>query len=714
MATWRSRISLISSVSLATLMVSAGGASAQNGAQTGGFTSLGLIVFGAGIERVAVDTPQAVTVITQEEIDQEIPETVASLLERIPGVNVTGAGDNLFGQNFNIRGFGPQTVGSNQEGRVQVNVDGATKYYESYRMGGFFSDVSLYKSVEVLRGPASGTLYSTSVLGGVINFVTKDASDFLDPGETAAFRSSVLYDSNQEGYRLSKTFAYRFNEHLEFLGNFNYTDFDDIIDGNGNARPNTAQDYPSGLLKWTINFGEDNEQTARFKYETTRTSGVTSLTPGGEPTNNLEAQVYRKTQDTSFLFSYENPDFDNPWFDFNFSATYSKLRNEQFGLNDIIRADLSYTYYEVKADNTFEWITDDYENYLTFGIAGKYHERRREDLDGRSVSSHPEGNETYFGAFVQNEFIWQDTFTLITGFRADWRELEPSGSTLLVPDFSAPRIPGPESVSDIGIAPKIAAIYEVFDDFNIFASAAYTQRLPGIDEEFDWNANFVQNDLDTENAYSVEGGISQTIDELFLEADQLQYKITGFYNHIEDRIIRAGGAEPDWINSGEADIYGVEVEAAYDSEYFFASAYASLLRGEDTTRDEPLPSIAPDEFGFTVGGKIPQYDIRFGWDARFVADEKEITPVLGMPNPRFGITQADVERAFAADLLREEGFNTHDLWATWRPQTGKFEGLEVSARVDNIADEFYQEFLGTAGPSKGRTFRASLAYTVSF
>ena len=36
---------------------------------------------------------------------------------------------------------------------------------------------------------------------------------------------------------------------------------------------------------------------------------------------------------------------------------------------------MSYTYYELKAENTFEWIGDDFENYLTVGLAGKYHRK---------------------------------------------------------------------------------------------------------------------------------------------------------------------------------------------------------------------------------------------------------------------------------------------------------------------------------------------------
>jgi hemoglobin/transferrin/lactoferrin receptor protein len=122
----------------------------------GRVTLLQRLVVGAGAEKVAIDTPQAVTVVNQEDIDQAQPETIGELLRRIPGVNMSGS-DKLLGQSINIRGIGgPATAGD--EGRIIVNIDGVSKFYEQYRMGGLFTDMELYKQVEVLRGPASSTL----------------------------------------------------------------------------------------------------------------------------------------------------------------------------------------------------------------------------------------------------------------------------------------------------------------------------------------------------------------------------------------------------------------------------------------------------------------------------------------------------------------------------------------------------------------------------
>ncbi|MEM1377027.1 MAG: TonB-dependent receptor [Pseudomonadota bacterium] len=676
-----------------------------------GATLLQRLVLGFGSEKVAVDAPTAVTVVDQDQIDEEIAETVSDVLVKIPGVNATGNPDNILGQNFNIRGFGPQPVGSNQEGRVQVNVDGATKYYESYRMGGFFGDSELYKAVEVLRGPASGTLYGTAVLGGVINFTTKDASDFLDEGDNGALKVKGTYDSNQEGYRASAILALRMGDNAEFLGSFNYTDFKDIVDGNGDALDGTAQAFPSGLAKGTFYLDDAKESIFRVKYEQTQVDGVMTTTPGGPGVSRPLSE--RTASDTSVVLSYENEASDNPWLDLNVNLTYSNLSNRQSAAplsGNFIEADFDYTYYELKADNTFEWLGDDYENYLTVGMAAKYHERRRFDLDGTPAGSHPEGNERYVGVFAQNEFIYDDRLTLIGGLRVDWRELQPTGTTFTynaAGRFDPPNVIDrpvlPTSVSDIAFAPKVAALYEVTDWVNVFGSYSYTERMPGIDEEFSFagdGAAFPQTNIGKEKAHTVEAGISGSVDDVFLADDNLSYKLTGFYTHINDLVVRDSDAQgagpfPEYVNQGTAEIYGAELELAYDSTYFFASAYASLLRGNNTFLNEPFPSIAPDELGFTIGGKIPDYDIRFGWDARFVAAQNRTAVIVASQDP-------------------SDAFSTHDIWASWKPEDGMFEGFEATARFDNITDEFYQEYLSTAGPAKGRTFKASLGYTLKF
>ena len=72
--------------------------------------------------------------------------------------------------------------------------DGARQNFGSAHDGRFFIDPSLLKSVEVLRGPAS-SLYGSGGTGGIIEFRTMGAADFLAPGETVGATISGGYQT---------------------------------------------------------------------------------------------------------------------------------------------------------------------------------------------------------------------------------------------------------------------------------------------------------------------------------------------------------------------------------------------------------------------------------------------------------------------------------------------------------------------------------------
>ena len=109
----------------------------------GNVTLLERLVIGAGAPKIAINTPQAVTVLNQDDIDQAQATTTGGLFDSVPGVTMVGS-DRQFGEAFNIRGIGT-TENSSDGSRVIVTVDGAPKFNEQYRMGSFFSDPELYK-----------------------------------------------------------------------------------------------------------------------------------------------------------------------------------------------------------------------------------------------------------------------------------------------------------------------------------------------------------------------------------------------------------------------------------------------------------------------------------------------------------------------------------------------------------------------------------------
>lgn len=663
-----------------------------------GFTLLQRLILGAGRAKVATDTPQAVTALEQEDIDDKQASTVTDILKGVPNVSVVGGANRALGQTFNIRGIGAGESAS-EEGRIVVNVDGVPQFFEQYRMGGFFNDPELFKRVEVLRGPASSTLYGSGALGGVINFTTKDASDYLTEDQNGALKLKGSYDSNSNGYLGSGILAMRLSNYAEFLVSGNYRTADEFSDGDGMAIEGSDFTTPNGLAKGTFYLDENKERKVQVSYSQftsdQKNQAYSQLQPTGffgtvdRVVNNKQAQI-----------SYEDAATDNPWLDLKLTLSYNNITNEQsnasLGTFSNIGQDSTYGYesYQFLGQNTFEWSGDTFENYLIVG--GQLIQQERTTATADPLGHHPEGTDFQAGFFVQNEFIWNERLTLIPGVRVDYQKLSGNNSVGVLAGGLVP-----DDKTDVAFSPKLAALYKFTDTFSVFGSYAHTERFPSLDEIYsnDYGAGVAPNHslgLKKEKSNNYEMGFVVSTTDLMQDGDSLDFKTTGFYNKIDDLIIRQRNLYPQYINVGRAEIYGVEFEAGYNRDNFFADAGLGLTVGTDLTSGSGLATVAPPEFNLGLGYRMPDRGMTFGWEGRFVFAES-----------RFPVSATATD--LVAEALRRDSFSTHDVYINWRPdQQSQFTGWEASFRVENLFDTKYRDFLSNDN-GKGRTFKVTLA-----
>jgi len=663
-----------------------------------GFTLLQRLVLGAGRAKVATDTPQAVTALDQADIDDKQATTVTDLLKDIPNVSVIGGANRALGQSFNIRGIGTGETASD-EGRILVNVDGVPQFFEQYRMGGFYNDTELFKRVEVLRGPASSTLYGSGALGGVVNFTTKDAADFLADGQTGALKLKSSYDSNPNGYLTSAILALRLSDYAEVLMTGNYRKANAFKDGDGLEVKGSEFTTPNGMAKGTFYLDESKERKVQLSYSQFNSDQKDQAYSQLQPTG-FFGTVDRVVNNKQAQISYEDAATDNPWLDLKVTLSYNNITNQQTNASlggTGIGQDSTYGYesYQLLGQNTFEWIGDSYENYLTVG--GQLIRQNRSTGTVTPLGHHPEGTDLQAGIFVQNEFIWNDKLTLIPGVRVDYQKLSGADSVGVLTGGLVP-----EDKTDTAFSPKLAALYKFTDNFSVFGSYAHTERFPSLDEIYsnDYSAGVTPNNslgLKKEKSNNYEMGFVVTTNDLVQDGDSFDFKTTGFYNKIDDLIVRQRNKYPQYINVGRAEIYGVEFEAGYTSENFFADAGLGLTVGTDLTDGTGLTTVAPPEFNMGAGYRMPDRGVTFGWEGRFVFAETRI------PTPTSSTTD------FVAEALRRDAFNTHDVYINWRPdQDSQFKGWEASFRVENVFDAKYRDFLSNDN-GKGRTFKVSLA-----
>ena len=634
------------------------------------------LVISAGQEKVAIDTPQSVSVVDQADLDSEQGLTLGDALTDLPGVKAIGS-DRILGESFNIRGIG--TLGSADESRLIIQVDGATKFYEQYRMGSFFSDPELYKRVEVLRGPASSTLYGAGALAGVINVTTKDAADYLSGDDRLGFRQKFEGNSNGNGFLTSSILAARPADGVDLLGAFLYRRSSLFKDGAGREIAGSNFAAPSGLLKGGYRFGADQAHTLKASYQhwTTEDKGAQYSQTGTLPFGKVDRKV---TDQTAILGYGYRP--DNPLLDMNMTFSYSNTRvtqsNAQFKRFGSLFADTRYAYktWQGRIENTFSFEGAEWENYLTVGAGMEQQTRTAEQAVTRGnrtggIAFHPGGKTARTGVYAQNELIW-DRLTLIPGLRLDYQTLEPD---------SGVSARDRRKSSKTAFSPKLAAHYELNYNFGVFGSLAYTERLPVLDELYDGRSGNLK--LKPEQSLNYEGGLAATFADVIVQEDRLSAKLTLFRNDVKNLIQRNNTRSP-YFNVGKAEIQGLEFEAAWDSPRFFGRAAYTLIRGKDGKSGKNLNSIPADELALNVGGRIPEYGLLFGWRGVFAAAQKRVS----------GRQPAS------------SGYSVHDVYAAWIPADGPFGGLEVRAGIDNIFDKSYKEHL--AGDSgKGRTFKLS-------
>lgn len=310
--------------------------------------SLGKIVVSAGAEKVAIDTPQAVTALDQDDIDQVQATTMGDLLEAIPGVSAVG-GVSALGQGFNIRGLGTGLADS--DSRILMQVDGVAKFFEQYRMGSFFSEPELYKRVEVLRGPASSTLYGAGALAGVVNFTTKDASDFLTGDDTFALRLRGGYETNSDGRFGSAIAAGKIGD-LDLLAMVNTRDTDHYQSGDGKTVIPSNVSSSSYLLKGKYYIGGEKGHTLWASYQNWL-SDSTQIYDQAEAFGTTP--VRRKVDDITGVLGYENDFGGSKVFDLKAQVSYADSTVEQREttfLPGVTYSEFSYRTWQGRLENT--------------------------------------------------------------------------------------------------------------------------------------------------------------------------------------------------------------------------------------------------------------------------------------------------------------------------------------------------------------------------
>ena len=687
------------------------------------------------------DRTQSISNVTAEELARNQPSSIYDAVRAIPGVSISG-GPRPSGMTFSIRGYA-----DNED--VLIKVDGVPKGFEKYRMGGTFIEPELLKSIEVQRGPQITS--GSGSLGGTIIASTKNAEDFLKPGQKYGAKAKFGYGNNNDEYSRSYMLYGRPDERVDILYNYSNRHSNNITLGDGTKLDDSAIESISHLLKVSL-FPTDDIQlvTSIVKFED---SGLQPYdATGGQP--GFFGNVIRSIDDLTWSESLNyNP--GNHWVNFKAAVGAGHTNLQDFmrpGMSSfnslqplcdgiiyrpnpanttICRGNLTDTYqYKTKTiDISNRALIFENETFAASLLLGYQHNSSEREierfLDNRNSTvqntqypsgfnaSAPPGSKVFDAIYLQPKFDI-GKFSIIPGYRKDNYEVEADGGTLalLRPFEQKSKIKFKEETWSLGLA------YDIFDKNNPEKLTIYTNygqgfRPPLIDEYFTQGnfslctagampngpASQICGDLyRTQLSESTEAGISYQNPHLFNTDVWFSGKLNFYHIHTSHLLLSLREeADGRITQNGWERRNGVEVESFLQYHSLYMRGAYSRINGELFNGAEQIPlfTVPGNALNINIGKELSQnLDINLTY--RKVSNREVLVGGTAVFNPQFG---------------EQDGYELWNAGIRWKA------GDQLTLRLigENLKNEQYRidgtmGGLGILGPGRNVKFFVELMY----
>lgn len=587
-------------------------------------------------EMHVADVPATVTVLTADQMSDNMVEDIKDLVRFEPGVSVkrspsrftaAGSGNDARAGNtgFNIRGL--------DGNRVLIQVDGI-RLPDAFSFGGQsagrgdYVDLGLLKSVEILRGPASA-LYGSDGLAGAVSFTTADPVDVLGKGHNigASLRSSFDSADNQfsEGAMLagrsgawSALVAYtrRDGHELDNMGTRDTAD-------SSRTRPNpqdTASNAVLGKIVWSPHDATRLRLTVDHLDDHVATHVLTANTA-----TSLDTQAKDRTLRDRVSLDLSQRDL-GPIESLNLALYWQNSDNRQYSAETRAAPLLSRTRLNIFKNRTVGASADFHTGFDTGPLThklvwgGDWSTTRQEGIRDGTVP--PSGESFPTRAFPVTDYVLTGAFladeislaggriTLFPTLRFDHYSLDaradPALPSLTATDKSGSRV-----------SPKIGAVVKLSNAVRLFANYAQGFKAPAPSQINQFFENATQRyrtlpnaSLTPETSETFEGGVR-------LSSEAVSLSVTGFTGRYRNFIsLENVGFGSDGfmlfqnINLAKVRISGAEAQmSAHARNGLYADLALSYAKGTvnpGLASESGLLSIDPAKLVMGLGYRDPK------------------------------------------------------------------------------------------------------------
>ncbi|WGM37597.1 TonB-dependent hemoglobin/transferrin/lactoferrin family receptor [Caulobacter sp. NIBR1757] len=587
-------------------------------------------------EKAADETPASVSVITAGQIEDWLATDIKDLVRYEPGVVVRtsparfgaalGTGGRDGNSGFNIRGL--------EGNRVLILVDGV-RTPDAFSFGaqnvgrGDFSDLSLMKRVEILRGPGSA-LYGSDGVAGVVSFTTKDPDDFLRAGRGFAVQGTAQHSSADEGLSTGVVGAGQFGDWGLMLA-YNHREASETETQGSNNVSGALRDtanptsIESDALLAKVTFAPNDRHSFRLTAETYEREVITEVLSGRSASVlDLDGDDTTTRDRVAFDWRYTGEGLVSSAF---VAAYWQNATTEQFTAEDRDPA-ADRTRLNTFDNEVWGLSAEAHSSFgahrLTYGADVSF--TTQEGIRDGTVPpfgetfptrAFPVTDYTLAGVYIQDEIVLLDgRVTLFPALRADYYDLEPKNDASLPAGFVG------ASQSDSHLSPKFGAVWKLGAGWSLYGNYAEGFKAPAPSQV---NNSFVNlgslytsipnPDLKPETSRTFEAGLRWSNDRVFLG-------FTAFTGDYEDFIEQAqvgGSFTPgdlgvfQYVNIGSVEISGWEVTGRADlGAGFSANLAAAWAEGEGSSGGAATPLASIEPFKVVAGLTWREAGGRFG------------------------------------------------------------------------------------------------------
>ncbi len=659
-------------------------------------------------ERRLMDTPATVDVISGAELDRQMARNAEDVFRYTPGVTVNRqtTGTDPFGS---LGGITVRGVGGN---RVLTVVDGFRTIERITDNTRDVVDPWNLSRVEVVRGPGS-VLYGSDALGGVVNYITRNPSDYIQPGQTWGGEASTSFSSLDNSLQSRMTVAARA---AEYSAMFSYQRRDASEPQRNNSRSpdgiwNCTRNTAAGALPCNrlnpTDIASDNyfarvvwDPLPNFRMRFTadvmqRATDVDQRYDLGLATGGITNLDYQRRQAINRgLFSTDaewRPDYG--WLDsVRVMAGYQPQEIERTGtrLRQIANGQRTSTYDrltysenvlqgELQLSSSLNVIGT--RHVFTYGVSGSTTETdyEREDIATnlntgvRTVTraggfNFANADTRRLDAFAQDEItLFGGRLTLVPGMRYSTTRISPR------PDGDYKPVAGaePRNQDDSNLSLALGAIWRLDEIFSLYANYGEGFKQPTAEQLYtslpSTTFNLVPNpSLRPEEVRSVEGGIRVQLPNAYASLGVFRADYTDF---IQSFVSIPGTPDLTYQNLSEVTVQGIEFSGAWR----FARDWT--LNGAASWQ-EGTQRATPTSARTAFDGARPLMAT-----AGVTYDNRDLRTSVTL-NGTYGAEVTDVS---SSQIYMPKSYQVFDMLASWRP----LPNVELNGGIFNLLDTRY-------------------------